>query len=133
MTSKGPAGINVTPLIDVLLVLLIIFMVVMPKMLEMETVQMPPDCTDCVPDVPPVVVKLNADLTVSIDEDAPMMGSELAARMRAKVALTKHVFLDVEDGVPWREVLATVDSLRGVAEDAQHDSIQVAVRMRPTP
>ena len=32
-----------------------------------------------------------------------------------------------------REVLATIDSLRGVAEDAHHDSIQVAVRIRETP
>ena len=33
--------INVTPLIDVLLVLLIIFLVVMPIMMKMETLQVP--------------------------------------------------------------------------------------------
>src|SRR6478736_4291411 len=35
------ADINVTPLIDVLLVLLIIFLVVMPIMMKMETLEVP--------------------------------------------------------------------------------------------
>ena len=35
--------INVTPLIDVLLVLLIIFLVVMPIMMKMETLEVPRD------------------------------------------------------------------------------------------
>src|ERR1700760_2016116 len=46
MSTGGNKGgvqsdINVTPLIDVLLVLLIIFLVVMPVMMKMETLQTP--------------------------------------------------------------------------------------------
>lgn len=131
MTTKGPAGINVTPLIDVLLVLLIIFMVMLPRMLNMESVEVPAPCAECAPDLPPITLKLNADLTVAIDEGSPVSGGELAAQLRAKAKLTKTVLLQVDDGVPWSEVLATVDSVRGVAEDARHESIRIAVQMRP--
>jgi biopolymer transport protein ExbD len=131
MTTKGPAGINVTPLIDVLLVLLIIFMVMLPRMLTMETIEVPPPCDGCIGELPPVVLKLNADLTVAVDDQPAVIGGELAAQLRSKVALTKTVLLQVDDGVPWSEVLATVDSVRGVAEDARHESIRIAVQMRP--
>ena len=40
--SAGRGSINVTPLIDVLLVLLIIFLVMMPLMAKLETVDLPP-------------------------------------------------------------------------------------------
>src|SRR5579863_5095599 len=48
------ADINVTPLIDVLLVLLIIFLVVMPLVMKMETAQIPPkiDQPNVVTDTP---------------------------------------------------------------------------------
>ena len=39
--GRGQSDINVTPLIDVVLVLLIIFLVVMPIMMRMETLEVP--------------------------------------------------------------------------------------------
>ena len=70
MATKGSHDINVTPLIDVLLVLLIIFMVVMPLMMKLERVALPPERTAEVGEAS-VVVKVNADLTVAIDEEPP--------------------------------------------------------------
>jgi biopolymer transport protein ExbD len=130
MSSRSQYDINVTPLIDVLLVLLIVFMVVMPVLLRIETVQIPPS-TPGVDPVPPVVVHVNNDLTVAVDDDVPLASvRELAARLRTKLVLAKIVFVDFTDGVPWSEVVATVDTVRSLADDVNHDTIPIAIRMR---
>jgi len=129
--SAGSKEINVTPLIDVLLVLLIIFIVMMPIMVRMETVDVPPKNADAIPLAPPVVLKINADLSVTIDDTETITGMELAAKLGDRVRQAKAVFVDFGDGVPWSEVLHTVDVLRGFAEDARNpDEIKVAVRVR---
>ena len=129
MATRGSHDINVTPLIDVLLVLLIIFMVVMPIMMKLEKVALPPDRPGEVGELP-VVVKINADLTVALDDEPPLASvRELAARLRVKLAVAKVVFVEPGDGVPWSEVLATVDTVRSLASDGDHDNIPVAIRM----
>jgi biopolymer transport protein ExbD len=133
MTTKGGAEINVTPLIDVLLVLLIIFLVMIPVMTRMETVTIPdklPD--DTVSEAIPITVKVAGDLSMRIDEAAPFTAGDLASQLRPLLPTHKAVFLDVDDAVPWSEVVATVDSVRGVASGLGVD-VQVAVRVRETP
>src|SRR5689334_23089799 len=66
-TKAGSPAINVTPLIDVLLVLLIIFLVLMPMMIKQETVALPPTEEGVGPPEPPITLELKADLSVSID------------------------------------------------------------------
>jgi biopolymer transport protein ExbD len=131
MATAGSREINVTPLIDVLLVLLIIFLVMMPIMLRVEPVAIPPridgpvDVTDVT-----VKLKLEADLSLSLD-DGPMFAQhELAARLRPKVANAKAVFVDFVDAVPWQEVISTVDTIRGVAIGISRPELSVAVRLR---
>lgn len=132
--GSGSKEINVTPLIDVLLVLLIIFLVMMPIMVRLETVEVPPKSPDVIPAVEPVVLKINADLSVTIDGGETVAGMDLAARIGSRVQSAKQVFIDFGDGVPWAEVVHTVDLMRGFAEDARDpDSIKVAVRLRETP
>src|ERR1051325_8217584 len=114
--SASRNDINVTPLIDVLLVLLVIFLVVMPVMMRMETFDIPrkEDGVD-LPSVP-VVLNVHADLSVSIDEGPPLLAADLAAKVRAMNP--KLVFVGVDDGVPWNDVSGTVDTVRGATDGA---------------
>ncbi len=129
--SASSKEINVTPLIDVLLVLLIIFIVMMPIMVRMETVDVPPKNVEVIPLAEPIVLKINADLSVTIDDAQTIEGIDLAARIGERVRTAKSVFIDFGDGVPWSEVLHTVDLLRGFSDDPRNpDAIKVAVRVR---
>lgn len=129
MSAGGTKEINVTPLIDVLLVLLIIFLVMMPILAKMETVSLPPQVKDVQPRDPPITVKLQADLSISIDDGPPQVSSELSS-IRSRLTLSRHVFVDAEPSVPWNEVVQIVDRVRGLAENP--DAIEIAVRIRET-
>jgi biopolymer transport protein ExbD len=124
--STGPQ-INVTPLIDVLLVLLVIFLVIIPVMVKVETVDLPPN-EPGEPMRAPIVIKLNADATATIDEGVRLMAADLFGSLKARVITGSTVFVDFEDGVPWGDVIGTVDGVRGLVADAE--SIKVAVRIR---
>ena len=120
LSRNGPE-INVTPLIDVLLVLLVIFLVVMPAMLAKEEIEVPRPAG---PDTEPIAyltVKVRADLSVVlIDEgnEIQLTAGELPASLRTHLRTSVHlVFVEMEDAVPWREVVGTIDTIRGVAGD----------------
>jgi biopolymer transport protein ExbD len=129
MTTAGSREINVTPLIDVLLVLLIIFLVMMPIMLRTETVDLPPHVPDAIPDGVPLTLKLGADLSVAFDDGPVFPRRELATRLRARLGKTRAVFVDFVDSVPWNQVVATVDTVRGIANDVSRAGVSVAVRL----
>ncbi|HEU0034938.1 MAG TPA: biopolymer transporter ExbD [Kofleriaceae bacterium] len=136
------SDINVTPLIDVLLVLLIIFLVVMPIMMKMETLQIPrkldeineqPD-----PNASLLNVKVNNDLTITFNDgntDQTLQFAELLSKLRPKIenmkaGTEKVVFVDFENGVKWSDVIATMDSIRTLATDANHDEVKVALKVK---
>src|ERR1700704_2519424 len=100
--------INVTPLIDVLLVLLIIFLVIMPVMMKMETLEVPrhldnekemPD-----PNASLLSVLVKRDLSVVFndgDKDVPIQAIDLAKTLRPKLeamhsGTERVVFVDFE-------------------------------------
>ncbi len=133
--------INVTPLIDVLLVLLIIFLVIIPIMMKMETLQVPRNLeTDEIPDpdASQLTIKVKADLSMSFSDghtEVPVAAADVAKLLRPKlealhVGTDKVVFVDFEDGVPWKNVVSTMDSIRSLASDASHDEIKVALKVK---
>jgi biopolymer transport protein ExbD len=127
LSRNGPE-INVTPLIDVLLVLLVIFLVVMPSMLAREQLEVPPKGGDATEPVAYLTVKVRADLSVALfDEgtEVPLTAGELPASLRAHLRSNVHlVFVEVEDAVRWRDVVGTIDTVKGVAGDA-HVALKV--------
>lgn len=138
--------INVTPLIDVLLVLLIIFMLVMPIMMKMETLQVPRKLDDANempdPNASMLTVKVLRDLTIQFSDglsETPLViqHGDLVRTLRPKLEAMsnaanaeKVVFVDFEEQVPWAEVVNTMDSIRGLATDVNHDEIKVALKVK---
>src|SRR5580692_6521716 len=84
--------INVTPLIDVLLVLLIIFLVVMPIMMKVETVEVPQQLPpEMLPDplASQLTIKVKADLSVVFNDgnrDEPIEAADMVRTLRPKLA-----------------------------------------------
>ena len=144
-TSKTVSSeINVTPLIDVLLVLLIIFLVVMPIMMKMETLQVPRKLDDQNempdPNASQLTIKVKNDLTVAFNDgssenDMPIQAVDIAKTLRPKLeamnqAQEKVVFVEFEEEVPWNEVVMTMDTVRSLATDINHDEIKVALKFK---
>jgi biopolymer transport protein ExbD len=136
--------INVTPLIDVLLVLLIIFLVVMPIMMKMETLQVPRKLDDQNempdPNASQLTVRVKNDLSIAFNDgssenDTPIKAVDIASTLRPKLEVMpanqeKVVFVEFEEGVPWSEVVGTMDTIRSLAADVNHDEIKVALKMK---
>lgn len=141
------SDINVTPLIDVLLVLLIIFLVVMPIMMKMETLNVPRKIDDANempdPNASMLTIKVKKDLSVSFNDgssenDTPIQATDIARTLRPKLEAMnanseKVVFVQFEDEVPWNEVVMTMDTVRSLASDVNHDEIKVALKTNEPP
>lgn len=151
MSTGGNKGglqseINVTPLIDVLLVLLIIFLVVMPIMMKMETLQIPRniDSTNEAPDpnASMLTVLVKPDLTIDFSDGLSETPTPIASTadllkvLRPKLeqmgnnGKEKVVFVDFDKAVPWLEVVNTMDSIRSLATDVNKDEIKVALKIK---
>jgi biopolymer transport protein TolR len=133
--------INVTPLIDVLLVLLIIFLVVMPIMMKMETLEVPRKIEDNeMPDpnasMLTVRVKVSGDMVFDENgKETAIAAQDLLRTLRPKLENMKAgnekvVFVDFEDEVPWANVVDTMDQIRSLAADANHDEVKVALKVK---
>jgi biopolymer transport protein TolR len=141
--KKGVSSeINVTPLIDVLLVLLIIFLVVMPIMMKMETLEVPRKLNNEIempdPNASLLTVTVKKDGTITFndgDKDIPIQAIDLAKTLRPKLeamhqGTDKVVFVDFEPEVLWKDVVTTMDSIRSLAADVNHDEIKVALKVK---
>ncbi len=120
--GKPPAGdINVTPLIDVVLVLLIIFMVITPIMIYEMAVNLP-DKTETVEqdDMPKDQLLLAACEDGTISLNRTIMSLEdvretLRTRLRAKAK--KTVFIDAHPDAGYDNVVELLDTARDAGAD----------------
>ena len=144
--KKGvQSEINVTPLIDVLLVLLIIFLVVMPIMMKMETLEIPRKLEDneTVADQNAMMltVTLNPGGSVTFDEngkETQLNIADLLSTLRPKLenwraSGEKVVFVHFHNDIEWAEVISTMDTIRSLATDVSHDEIKVALKVKEDP
>ena len=109
------ADINVTPLVDVMLVLLVIFMVTAPMMQQGVQVNLPKANTKAMtPQDEAVVVSVDKSGKVFINKDQ-IPAADLRARLTAMFASRekKEVFLKADAGVPYGEVVKTMADIKG--------------------
>ena len=107
--------INVTPLVDVMLVLLIIFMVTAPMMQQGVQVNLPKADTKALnPQETTVVVSIERSGRLFINS-AEVPGTELKAKLTDMFATRskKEVFLKADKDVPYGEVIKAMAEIKG--------------------
>jgi biopolymer transport protein TolR len=108
--------INITPLVDVVLVLLIIFMVLTPSMLKHLDPTIPKKADENV--IPsaetPIIIEYTAKQILTINGE-PVRPEQLAESLagRLRVDRQKVVFFKAEDEAPYGEVIRLMDIARG--------------------
>ena len=115
--SNISANINVTPMVDVMLVLLIIFMVITPMLQNKVAVDMAKvDNPESMPDVDKedaIVVAITRDGGVFLGQDKIAV-DELGARVRDKLADKpgKTIFIRADARAQYRAVEDAIDAVR---------------------
>lgn len=112
--------INVTPLIDVVLVLLIIFMVLTPMMQKAHQINLPapPDTTVQQPPPDPanpqLIISMEKDKTLSLNQEAVKL-PDLQKRLREVLGerSTKIVFFKCDASVKYADAMNVMDVMRG--------------------
>jgi biopolymer transport protein ExbD len=109
--------INVTPMIDVLLVLLIIFMMVIPMSRKAIDLQLPDPTPDNTPQGPPpsqIVLEVLPGNTFKINSQ-PIAKNDLAKRLKEiyDPRPDKIIFVKGDPSVKYQDVIGAMDVARG--------------------
>jgi biopolymer transport protein ExbD len=121
--ANTQGDINVTPLVDVVLVLLIIFMVVTPLLEKNIPVRTPnSEKVEQPTEVPPdqLVVYVDKNGTIRLNADH-VEAAELSARLRAKLdvrsAADRVVFIVADDQLSYATLVSVLDSAKLAGAD----------------
>jgi biopolymer transport protein ExbD len=117
--KRAVPSMNVTPLVDVVLVLLIIFMVITPMLAKQFWVHVPAEPeADAQPAPPsddgPPVVTVDVDGVIRINHDEVPLDQLEARVTRVLAARTdRTVFFDAASDSPYGRAVEVLDTLRG--------------------
>ena len=110
--------INVTPLVDIVLVLLIIFLVVTPLLAKHFTVQVPPEEKTKVVDMPKddqqLVIRMDEKGAITLNSEL-VETEELQQKLRRVFAARTDgvIFFDAHSNAPYGAAVRVMDIARG--------------------
>jgi biopolymer transport protein TolR len=112
--ANAMADINVTPLVDVMLVLLVIFMVTAPLLHQGVEVKLPKSVSQNLPKSPedPLILTITRKEQYYLNE-TPIARQQLRERLRIilKGRRDKAVYLKADRNLPYGVVVETMDTL----------------------
>ncbi|MCB1023573.1 MAG: biopolymer transporter ExbD [Acidobacteria bacterium] len=119
-TSEYNSDINVTPMVDIMLVLLIVFMIVTPLLQQGVTVDLPrnaisPDEDEEITKDTSVVISIPNNGQFFIGKDAyplDMLGEKIKAKMEGKAAKKRIVYIKSGINVDYGTVVEAIDTIR---------------------
>ena len=112
-TQSSLSDINVTPLVDVVLVLLIIFMLTAPVLQSGIEVAVPKTRTVKEITEPRLVISVDREQRVFLGSD-PINVNEISAKLRQKVQdpAQQSVYLRADENVPFGVFAAVMDAVK---------------------
>jgi len=124
------SDINITPLIDIVLVLLIVFIILVPTLAKVSNATLPNQVPPT--EIPkaeiPLVLSLNAEGQPSLQQEAIGWG-EIRERLIPPLLLQRpggrKVFLKVSGDLPHGTAVRAMDEIRAASNQAQRQSVGV--------
>ncbi len=126
--GKAKSDINVTPLIDIVLVLLIVFIVMVPGLTKAQNV-LPPQVVEHPPE-PPKDEKKDIAIVVSIDKDGKFMlqsdkidpvelKSKLVDVVKLQPLTDRKVILKVDEDVAFQQAVYALDAIKQAGDECK--------------
>ena len=126
--SKKPmSNINVTPLVDVMLVLLIVFMITAPMLTVGVQVDLPQTKANQLnSDADPLIITLNKNREIFI-QDAIVSSEDLISRLKAisKVNSKTRIFVRGDNLLPYGEVIG----IMGKIQSAGYEKVALVAKL----
>jgi biopolymer transport protein ExbD len=128
--GKQKSDINVTPLIDIVLVLLIVFIVMVPgldKATKVVVPQVQVTSTPPKPDPNNILIQVDQDGTMTLQQDkvdAEGLKAQLPDAVMLQPLNYRKVFLKVDEDVKFQAMVDVLDAIRVASDIAKKKSLE---------